>query len=515
MHSAILQSKIFHARLMDDYPAMDESAYRLVARVRGLALVVYARFSDRVHSACNAIRLSVLTASGSRCTSTLKKCMFTSTFFGKGVLTLPVVCSDWINVTTKRLSGSLFRAVACSAPDLLAAPFSSLAKDSFPFTAMSGDSSLRLSTANGASQDLGHFSFSWQRALPSSESLMSTGSRTTRRRRRSVRILGSPGDVTIIPSSNTAPVDPLSDIPKTAPDCAAQATSPPLEDVVDPDASIIPSLSATPCIGLPSPSPLESRVGNLRKYASLNFDDLDSIASTNSSLPAAESSGPLLGHSESTTPLRKTKSILGISLESFRDADETSSFGSGRWTSKLRRRSQAGTPIPKTPIIPPTPPVPPLAELPKGVERIGSGIGYNHRDRRPGMNLASLTPRTCHALFSGRRAKSKQKRKEDPPGSDRDGAAQKGAEDQATRTPSAQQGRGEEVEEDLMDEVMKEIYGDEWNAGTSPDPDTSGVGMPWGDVLTPSTFEKAGNASFAGPGSTLRLVTSPSTPMLP
>ena len=420
--------------------------------------------------------------------------------------------------TTSRFT---FRALTYSSADFLAAPFSSLAKDTFPFTVMgTGDSSLRLSDANSASQDLGHFSFSWQRALSSSASMESTSSRATRQRRRSVRILASPGDVTVIPPQSTAPVDPLPDIPKTGPDGVAQvaqavSTSPPLQDVVDPDVSIIPSLSATPCIGLPLPSPIESRVGNLRKYASLNFDDLDSLASTNSSQPAAESSGPLLGHSESTTPLRKTKSILGISLESFRDVDDTASFGSGRWTSKLRRRSQAGTPIPKTPVIPRTPPVPPPTHFPKGVEKIGNGIGYNHRDRRPAMNLASLTPRTCHALFSGRRAKSKQKRKEDSQSeSDKDGGGHHGKDkldkedqDAVARTPSAQ-----EVEEDLMDEVMKEIYGDEWNAGVSPDPDTSGA--VWGDVLAPGAFEKAGDASFAGPGSTLRLVTSPSTPTL-
>ncbi|PIL30751.1 hypothetical protein GSI_06919 [Ganoderma sinense ZZ0214-1] len=475
VHSAILHSKIFHARLMEDYPAMDESVYRLVARClqRNPALRIDG-VGVKMHEYFEEI--------------------------------------DWINVTTKRLP----------------APFSSLAKDTFPFTAMgTGDSSLRLSTANSASQDLGHFSFSWQRALSSSASMESTGSRATRQRRRSVRILASPGDVTVIPSQSTAPVDPLPDIPKTGPEDVSRtvSTSPPLEDVIDPDVSIIPSLSATPSIGLPLPSPLESRVGNLRKYASLNFDDLDSLASTNSSLPAAESSGPLLGHSESTTPLRKTKSILGISLESFRDADDSASSGSGRWTSKLRRRSQAGTPTPKTPVIPPTPPVPvpSTAGLPKGVEKIGNGIGYNHRDRRQAMNLASLTPRTCHALFSGRRGKNKQKRKDDPQsepdrgssGAHRDKDKDKDKEDQPVGTPSAQgQGREEEIEEDLMDEVMKEIYGDEWNAGASPDPDTSGAGMPWGDVLAPGSFEKAGDASFAGPGSTLRLVTSPSTPLL-
>ena len=34
VHSAILQSKIIHSKLTEDYPAMDDGAYRLVVRVR-------------------------------------------------------------------------------------------------------------------------------------------------------------------------------------------------------------------------------------------------------------------------------------------------------------------------------------------------------------------------------------------------------------------------------------------------------------------------------------------------
>ena len=374
------------------------------------------------------------------------------------------------------------------------------------------DPSSRLSNANNANHDLGQFSFNWQRTLPSSGSIDSSGTKSARRRRQSLRI----GDVTVIPSPPSVPADPPRDYPKSTPDIVPQATpkSRSADGHVDADVSILPNFDDTPSVGLPTP--LESRVGKLRKYASLNFDDLDSLASTNSSIPAAESSRQL-GRSESTTPLRKTKSILGISLESFRDVDDSSSSGSGRWASKLRKRSQAGTPIPKTPIIPPTPPVPPV-ELPIGVEKIGSGIGYNHRGRRPALNLASLTPRTCHAIFSGRRARSKQKHED--LASEKDGARKEGQS--AIRTPSArsaheserEQGQYEDLEEDLMDEVMREIYGDEWNAGVSPDPDTSGAGMPWGDVLAPGTFGRAGDASFAGADSTLRLVTSPSTPML-
>ncbi|TBU30797.1 kinase-like protein [Dichomitus squalens] len=462
MHSAILHSKILHSKLMEDYPAMDDGAYRLVARclqrnpalrIDGVGVKMHEYFHD----------------------------------------------IDWASLTTKRLP----------------APFSSLAKDTFTFVAMDPEgSSLGQPTANRTSQDLGQFSFSWQRTLPSSGSLESTWSRSARRRRQSLRI----GDVTVIPAPPSAPADPLPDIPKNTTDNTPRTAPPPLpvQDAPDADVSILPNLDDTPYMGLPTP--LESCVGRLRKYASLNFDDLDSLASTDSSIPAAESSRQL-GRSESTTPLRKTKSILGISLESFRDVDDSASSGSGRWTKKLRKRSQAGTPISKaqTPVIPPTPAIPP-AELPRGIEKIGSGIGYNHRGRRPALNLASLTPRTCHAIFSGRRSRSKPKHGEF--GSEKDGARKGGPA--AGLTPSArgvhelerEQGQDEDLEEDLMDEVMREVYGDEWNAGASPDPDTSGAGMPWGDVLAPNTFERAGDASFAGADSTLRLVTSPSTPML-
>ncbi|RPD59450.1 kinase-like protein [Lentinus tigrinus ALCF2SS1-6] len=290
----------------------------------------------------------------------------------------------------------------------------------------------------------------------------------------------------------------------------------PVSDLHDADASILPDLVPTPHAGLPTPP--NSRIGNLRKYSSLNFDDLDSLDSVEST-PAPESSYRRLARSQSSLLLRKSKSILGLSQsqESLKDADDTFNSTPARLASKLRKRSRAEAPLPPVPSTP-TPPVP---ELPKGLEHIGSGIGYTYRGeaRRAPLNLASLTPRTCHSIFTGRRTKSggKRKTKDGGPGErDPSGTGGEGQE----HADAVGSGAEHENEEDLMDEVMREIYGDEWNRGLSPQ--MGGVrgvagaaaGLGWGDMLTLGRFGMAEDASFAGPDCTLRLVTSPSTPRL-
>ncbi|KAI0757567.1 kinase-like domain-containing protein [Daedaleopsis nitida] len=259
----------------------------------------------------------------------------------------------------------------------------------------------------------------------------------------------------------------------------------------DMELSILPDLVSTPHTGLPTPP--NSRAGNLRKYSSLNFDDADEIDSVASS---SRSVGRL-ARSQSAALLRKSKSFLGLSTESLKaeDGDE------------LR---------PPTPVapLPPVPPAP-IPDLPKGVEHMGGGIGYTYRaqTQQPALSWATLTPRTCHGIFTGRRSKSEggKRKAEGGPSSQKHGPRGHGQE------AAAHEAAGEpENEEDLMDEVMREIYGDEWNAGVSPEQGgrAAAAGLGWEDLLTMSRFGMAADASYAGPDCTLRLVTSPSTPRL-
>ncbi|KAI0638867.1 kinase-like domain-containing protein [Trametes polyzona] len=241
-----------------------------------------------------------------------------------------------------------------------------------------------------------------------------------------------------------------------------------------------------------------AKIGNLRRYSSLNFD-LQSSASGMSLGAIAE--GATGDPEPSPVQLRHARSILGLSLGSTDD-----SLGAPSWTSRLRRRTR-----------PETPPLSaPIPQLPKGVRQIGNGIGYTRRAdvRRSVLTLASLTPRTCQAMFNGRFPKfgGKRKQKEhEPLGNEvQQGSANEGVED--------------DDGEDQMDAVMREIYGDDWAAaGSSPaeggessvrmrERDGGRVGLGWDDALTRYGAAPV-DASFAGPDSTLRLV-SPSTPRL-
>ncbi|KAH9939011.1 kinase-like protein [Epithele typhae] len=270
------------------------------------------------------------------------------------------------------------------------------------------------------------------------------------------------------------------------------------------------------------PTPPNSRFA-LRKYASLDFDELDAVASLRqSSLHTV--------NENSSGILRKSRSILTLSRDSLRLRDDSSSTSSSHWTNKFRRRSRVDSiPSPSPPIhqvIPPVPPVPPIPpvprELPKGLEQIGGGIGYTRRpdERRLSMNLASLTPRTCHAIFRskpGVRPKQKDKGKSRSKSKDKDKDVSSSDKDvPAPRGAGQLSGNELEDEEDLMDEVMREIYGDGWDgsAGSARAGGGAGVGLGWGTLMTPTRFETAEDASFGGPDCTLRLVTSPSTPWI-
>ncbi|OSD05688.1 hypothetical protein PYCCODRAFT_1165616 [Trametes coccinea BRFM310] len=233
-----------------------------------------------------------------------------------------------------------------------------------------------------------------------------------------------------------------------------------------------------------------SRIGNLRRHSSLHFD----LASLGSAVSAPGEVNASAREQISSSPvhLRHARSILGLSLGNTDD-----SLGSHSWTSKLRRRTRPESPSLSAPLPP----------LPKGVEQIGNGIGYTRRAdvRRSVMTLASLTPRTCQSFFSGRLPRLVGKRKP------KDGTSFGG-----------DVGAGEVIdigldEEDPMDEVMREIYGSDWAAG-SPDagPSVRGgrgrVGLGWDDTVSRVGYG-AVDASFAGADSTLRLV-SPGTPLL-
>ncbi|KAI0358829.1 hypothetical protein OH77DRAFT_1110417 [Trametes cingulata] len=235
-----------------------------------------------------------------------------------------------------------------------------------------------------------------------------------------------------------------------------------------------------------------ARIGNLRRYSSLNFELESSTSGASLNLAAEDSAREL---APSPVRIRHARSILGLSFGSTEE-----SLGAPSWTSKLRKRSRPGTPLPAT-----------APQLPKGVQQIGEGIGYTRRSdvRRSVMTLASLTPRTCQSIFTGglRRLGGKRKKEEPPPG---EGAYQEA-------------GAAEDDEEDPMDEVMREIYGADWAGGCSPTEMGAAsvricerrggrVGLGWDETLTRFGTVPV-DASFAGPDSTLRLV-SPSTPRL-
>ncbi|TFK86528.1 kinase-like protein [Polyporus arcularius HHB13444] len=454
-HTSIVHSKVLHARMPEQTVGLEESALQLVAKcLQHNPALRLDGFGAKMHAYFREI--------------------------------------DWDDVAAQRIQ----------------APFQPLWHSAVP-VANDLDGTLPQSGAGGQAHEHPEpFSFDWQHDLFSRLPSNNSGLSRVRHKLEAIRSdqeqhcgdrtitatrVYEPGDISRLSSKRSLPV--VSD-------------ARPGSDLHDADASIMPDLVPTPHAGLPTPP--NSRIGNLRKYSSLNFDDLDSLDSADS-IPAPDSSRRL-ARSQSSLLLRKSKSIFGLSQESLKDADDAFSSTPTRLASKLRKRTRAETPLPPGLATP----VPPVPHLPKGLEHIGSGIGYTYRSepRRPALNLASLTPRTCHGIFTGRRIKSGGKRKaKEGANGEKDGGAH------ADAAASGAEGELEhENEEDLMDEVMREIYGEDWNRGLSPQlggtRGSAAAGLGWGDMLSLTRFGTAEDASFAGPDCTLRLVTSPSTPKL-
>ncbi|KAI0656764.1 kinase-like domain-containing protein [Cubamyces menziesii] len=300
----------------------------------------------------------------------------------------------------------------------------------------------------------------------STGSIGSPGISGIRSHLQALRVEHDPSDAAVgllnVPKSPT-----VIDIPRSA------STSPERLDAVSGEFGALPD----------GVSGATARIGDLRRYSSLNFD-LESSASVMSMNRGAESSARELV--ASPVRLRHARSFLGLSVG---NTEDSLSLGSPSWTSRLRLRGRPETP-------PLTAPVPQL-ELPKGVQQIGNGIGYTRRAdvRRSVLTLASLTPRTCQGIFTGRLPRLSGKRK--PP-----------KELVGTKHEDVAQ------EVDPMDEVMREIYGNDWvAAGSSPvDHPVSGgkrEGLGWDEMVTRAHSMPAVDASFAGADSTLRLVSTP------
>ncbi|KAH9949489.1 kinase-like domain-containing protein [Amylocystis lapponica] len=248
----------------------------------------------------------------------------------------------------------------------------------------------------------------------------------------------------------------------------------------------------------------KTRFGTLRKYSSLHFDadhktdtlpSAPSVSRTNSSGASAHLSEKLpQSQSAYTSPLS-----IGT--------------GSPRTRNKLRKKARPDS-TPNSVLIPQS-----RLVLPEGIEQIGNGIGYTRRVEPTSyarLSLSTLTPRTCHALFTGGVPKHANARSR-----------------VGTAAPAGVAVMGSaNTSEDQMDAVMHEMYGSAWRLGMSAnevsaaaaDPRTyaaearPGVGLGWGEgavglgrgVRRASPPKELATLS---PNSTLRLV-SPSTPRL-
>lgn len=342
-------------------------------------------------------------------------------------------------------------------------------------------------TALALAQASESFAFDWQHVSSPFEASASSELSAVREHLQALRNDHGPSDVTITPENCRRSSPKEADIQASGSgsvDCVAE------EQYHESPSGEFGALPA----GVSGSS---AKIGNLRRYSSLNFDLQSSVSGMSLAAAVEDLSG---GPTPSPVHLRHARSFLGLSLGS---NDE--SLGGPSWTNKLRRRTLR----PETP--PPVPPVPaPAQELPKGVRQMGNGIGYTRRAeaRRSVLGLASLTPRTCQAMFSGRLPRFGGKRK------------QKDANEPAQPNQAADD---DDDADDPMDEVMREIYGDDWAGGDSPADlrptarlqdrgGRGGIGLGWDNSLTRDGTPPV-DASFAGADSTLRLV-SPSTPRL-
>ncbi|KAI0935627.1 hypothetical protein AcV5_003997 [Taiwanofungus camphoratus] len=194
---------------------------------------------------------------------------------------------------------------------------------------------------------------------------------------------------------------------------------------------------------LPSPK-TKYQSGTLRKYSSLNFD-----SDTLPSAPSLDQDDLPGGGLSPFQKLRKSQS-------NFFSPITREPPGSPRARNKLRKKARPdSTPIPLFA-------QPALLDLPQGIEQIGNGIGYTRRAEscHPRFSISTLTPRTCHALFSGRHSgvNHKQGRKKSSSGS--------GERFEHPNAGVSIMG-GSNESEDQMDAVMREMYGSRWNLGLS------------------------------------------------
>lgn len=221
----------------------------------------------------------------------------------------------------------------------------------------------------------------------------------------------------------------------------------------------------------------------LRKYSSLNFDS-DTVSSGDISYEAARRS-----HSGKLSRRQSSLALLRTAV-SFTSRGDSSPASPRK---KLRKKNR-----------PFSSPSVPVVMLPSGISQIGSGIGYTRRVEAPQTRLSfsSLTPRTCHTLFSNGFPLGKKS----GPGRSFSG------DDTTIRS-----------NEDPMNEVMRDIYGSTWELGMSGSPDGGHTynpssypsihrsGLGWGRTVYPTTSPPGSSFLQDTSHATLRLVTPTST----
>lgn len=191
---------------------------------------------------------------------------------------------------------------------------------------------------------------------------------------------------------------------------------------------------------------LKTRSGTLRKYGRLNFDTEDQPSvcfDENEDEDFAPGSGP----SSSANPASQDVHFELGSPSSVND------LGSPRSRKKLRKKIRPESSIPLVAQSPP-----PVYDLPAGLEQIGMGIGYTRpaESHHARLSMSSLTPRTCHALFSNSRLPYF---KQDP--------RKTGSRQRVEQSSPGGVMNGVNASEDQMDAVMREIYGSTWELGLS------------------------------------------------
>ncbi|KZT08984.1 uncharacterized protein LAESUDRAFT_568684 [Laetiporus sulphureus 93-53] len=246
------------------------------------------------------------------------------------------------------------------------------------------------------------------------------------------------------------------------------------------------------------------RFGTLRKFSSLDFD-----TDTLESAPSSRQMDSLATNPPVSHQLRKSRSSY---MSSFMQSQSTAGV-----RNKLRKKTR-----PESATIPAYVQHA-MLDLPPGIEQIGNGIGYVRRSKpiHARLSFATLTPRSCHGMFSGTRFPRLAPRHERKKNGNGDYFEHAGS--------GVSVMGGTRDSEDQMDAVMREMYGSRWNLGTSAselslaggaDPRVyatltrTAVGLGLGATALDLTRTRLPTApaelSTLSPDSTLRLV-SPST----